>query len=288
MVTFNMRKLYIIMPTINMRSYVDGAYLSIINSEFPDDVKFRFCLLDQDSVDVDVKSWQEDHPETDYIRFSPRVALSAAWNEGVKKALEWGATHIGIFNDDVILHPKTLKHLMAFMDHTKYLLVTADNIKDRMSIETMMHMELPNEFTDHDCDPINDWRAEGPDFSCYMIRPETVAVIGKFDENFRGAYCEDQDYHIRINRALHWAKIYGDQKVPAEQIHAKRLSTAPYYHFASQTLARNAHIRDVISVQHGRNMHYYIQKWGAGHNEAMDGAGFIQPFGDATKNWRDW
>ena len=283
-----MRKLYIIMPTINMRSYVDHAYLSIRNSELPEDVEIRFCLLDQESTDMDVKRWQEDNPETDYIRFEPRIALAKAWNTGIKKAIEWGATHIGIFNDDIVLHPKTIKHLMNFMDKTGYLMVTADNIKDRMSLETMMQMELPKEFTDYDCDPIGDWRAEGPDFSCYMVDPKIIDIIGWFDENFIGAYCEDQDYHVRIRRAYEHIKNHNDKGIDAERVHAKRLSTAPYYHYASTTLAVNAHLRADIYDKHIHNQNYYLRKWGAEHPIAMDGRGNIQPFGVAGKDWRDW
>lgn len=283
-----MRKLYIIMPTINMRSYVEGAYESIRNSELPDDVEYKFCLMDQGSTSQDVKDWQKDYPETDYIRFEPRVALAKAWNIGVAKALEWGATHIGIFNDDIVLHPKTLKHLMNFMDHTKYLMVTADNIKDRMSKETMLQMELPKEFTDYDCDPIGDWRAEGPDFSCYMINPLIVDIIGKFDENFIGAYCEDQDFHVRIRRAYSHIKQHNDRDIDAERVHAKRLSTAPYYHYASTTLAVNEELRPDIYAKHANNRNYYLRKWGAEHPTAMDGKGNIQPFGIAGKDWRDW
>lgn len=265
-----------------------GAYNSILESRLPETI-VTFHLIDQDSNDG-TREWAKQKISETFIYTlnSPRIALAAAWNQGVKQGLELGADYIGIFNNDIILHPKTIKHMIAFMDETGYLLVTADNIADRMSLDTMLRMELPNEFTDYDCEPITDWRAEGPDFSCYLINKKTIDVIGWFDEGFLGAYCEDQDYHVRIRRACEHAKQHNDQEVEHTKIHAKRLSTAPYYHFASQTVKRNPKLGPEVSRMHGQNHNYYVNKWGAGHPIAMDGKGNIQPFGDATKDWKDW
>lgn len=292
-------KLAIVMPVINCLELTKAAFESI---SLP--VSWRFILIDQESNDG-TERWGEiceslnddahklsntfTYKGFTYIRNSPRLPLAAAWNQGVRKAFENPeCEYVAIVNNDVIFHPKTFDHLMAFMDKTGYLLVSADNIKDRMSSEVMLQMELPEKFTDYDCQPINDWRAEGPDFSCFMINRKTIEVVGWFDENFLGAYCEDQDYHARINRAYRHAKNHNDQGIDPERIHAKRLSTAPYYHYASQTLVRNTPLRHDISTMHGRNQSYYLQKWGGEHPAVMDGHGNIQPFGDASKDWRCW
>ena len=177
--------------------------------------------------------------------------------------------------------------MRAFMDKTGYLMTTGDNIKDRMSIETMLRLELPEPFTDFDTWKISDWRAEGPDFSCFLINRETIRVIGWFDENFIGAYCEDQDYHARSMMARKHTEQHNDQGIDANKIHFKRLSTAPYFHYASQTVARNINLRPEISLMHSKNMNYYTRKFGADHPNTMDGNGYAQPFGDASKNWRD-
>ena len=253
---------------------------------------WSFILTDQLSSDG-TREWGEgmenDHPSFQYRLNVPRVPLAQAWNQAVKTALkDPECEYIGIFNNDIVLHPKTIDHMIAFMDKTGYLLVSADNIKDRMSPETLQKLELPAEFTDYDCWPIEGWRAEGPDFSCFMINRRTIEVVGWFDENFKGAYCEDQDYHARINRAYRHAKLHNDLGIEPERIHAKRLSTAPYYHFASQTVAQNVDLRADVSSQHGRNQNYYLEKWGGEHPVVMDGGGNITPFGDARRNWKWW
>lgn len=288
-----MAKLYILMPVLNCLDMTKGAYDSIHI-----DCHSKLIIIDQASDDG-TKEWAEGMVGThikdgtflqvEYIRNDPRIALASAWNQGVKLALEdKECEYIAILNNDIVLHSKTLINLMRFMDKTGYLLVTGDNIKDKMSIEVMQQMELPKAFTDYDCDPINDWRAEGPDFSCYMINKETVRVIGTFDENFKGAYCEDWDFHRRIRGAFLHIKEHNDKGIEANRVHAKRLSTAPYYHYASQTLVRNTQLRNPISIQHGKNIDYYVKKWGAIHDQAMDGVGNTQPFGDASKDWTSW
>lgn len=224
-----------------------------------------------------------------YIRNEERKSVAGSWNQGVKEALaDPECQYMFILNNDIVLHDKTPDHLIAFMDATGYMMVTGDNIKDRMSIEVMLQQELPKEYTDFDMNKITDWRAEGPDFSCFLITPETIEKIGWFDEKFEGAYCEDWDYHRRIQAARIHAEKHDDQGIPAEKLHAKRLSTAPYYHYASQTIARNHELKHSISTYHGRNQAYYLEKWGASHDQAMDGVGNVTPFGRADMNWKNW
>lgn len=254
-------------------------------------IEARILLIDNASNDG-TKVWAEKEEAAGhlaYIRNETRRSVAQSWNQGIGIASkDPECEYIAILNNDIVLHPKTLYHLMAFMDKTGYLMVTGDNIRDRMSVETLGKLELPTPFTDFDCWPIEGWRAEGPDFSCFMINRETVRVVGTFDENFKGGYCEDQDYHKRIQCAREHAQQHHDQGIDPNRIHAKRLTTAPYFHFASQTIARNMDVRHEISRMHATNREYYVRKWGADHPEAMDGRGYRTPFGDASKGWRDW
>lgn len=287
-----MKKLYIVMPVINCLELTKAAVNSIRSA-----LDVTTILIDNGSDDGTQEWGQQMQGEMldsgryhfKYIRNDERKSVAASWNQGIKIAFEDpDCQYVAVLNNDILLHPKTLDHLIAFMDKTKYLMVTGDNVQSRMSPEVMMTLELPEKFTDYDCWPIEGWRAEGPDFSCFLINRETIRVIGWFDENYEGAYCEDQDYHARLSMARKWVEKYNDQGIAAERIHAKRLSTAPYYHFSSQTLTRNPQLRNQGAISHGKNQSYYIRKFGNEHPEVMDGHGFEQPFGDATKNWRDW
>ena len=282
-------KLYVVMPVVNCLELTMGAIDSIYTP-------CKILLIDNASTD-DTRFWgnkmnNQELPYgkiLEYIRNDTPKGVAASWNQGIKRAFEDPeCEYVAVLNNDIVLHPKTLDHMIAFMQKTNYLMVTADNIKDRMSIETLLKMELPTPYTDFDTWKIEGWRAEGPDFSCYLINRETIRVIGWFDENFEGAYCEDQDYHARCQRARDHIGKHNDQGIEVERVHFKRLSTAPYFHYASQSLARNPGIRHDVTINHGKNQSYYIRKWGGEHPFVMDGGGFVQPFGDATKNWRDF
>lgn len=284
-------KLHIVIPVINCLDLTKGAVESIRSG-----VSTNIILIDNASTDGTAR-WGEMMDKEQlpyglhfqYVRNNEAKGVAASWNQGIKLAFEDPeCEYVAVINNDVVLHPKTLDHLRVFMDRTGYLMVTGDNIKDRMSVDTLLQMELPHPFTDFDCWPIEGWRAEGPDFSCYMINRESIRVLGWFDENFVGAYCEDWDMHRRIQAARDHIKEHNDQNIPFDRVHAKRLTTAPYYHYASQTITRNPEYRRPISVNHGRNMSYYDSKWGVTHDQAMDGKGFKTPFGRADMNWRNW
>ena len=284
-------KLFIVMPVINCLEMTKEA-IDSIQAKVP----VKIILIDNASTDGTPRWGEEMNGESfignktlQYVRNNERKSVAASWNQGIKMAFEDPECEfVAVLNNDIILHPKTLDHLMAFMDKTGYLMVTGDNVKDRMSVDTLIKLELPQAFTDFDTWKIEGWRAEGPDFSCFMISRETIRIIGWFDENFKGAYCEDQDYHARLDRARRHIGQHNDHNIPVERIHFKRLSTAPYYHFASQTIARVPEIRNTAATYHGANQSYYLRKWGGEHPFVMDGGGNMQPFGDATKNWRDW
>lgn len=284
-------KLYIVIPALNCLELTKQTIESIKAN-----VPATILLIDNASTDGIPRYGEMMHNQEigygnilKYIRNNDRKSVAQSWNQGIRMAFEDPqCEYVAVLNNDIVLHPKTLNHLMAFMDHTGYLMVTGDNVKDRMSVEVLQTLELPNPFTDFDTWKIEGWRAEGPDFSCYMINRETIRVMGWFDENFHNAYCEDWDMHKRFQVAREHIEKHNDQQIPSERVHAKRLSTAPYYHYASQTVARNPEVRQRVAIEHGRNQGYYISKWGAIHDQAMDGVGFKTPFGDATKNWRSW
>lgn len=252
-------KLHIIIVALNNAQMTKDAVDSIVSP-----IPHYLHLMDQESTEQFVI--QAD----DYKRFSPKVPLSKAWNEGIVRALkDPECEYILIPNNDVLFHEVTVKGLLHGIDNLGYAMVTGENVAPRYSIEQFKALDNPGDL-EFDHRPISNWREEGPDFSCFMIKRDFVSKFGFFDENFTPAYCEDQDMHVRI--------IKGGS-------HAKRLTTAPYYHFGSQTLAHNAHISPAVSEGHMRNQQYYRKKWGNMHSEVLDGRGYDRPFGENKPVW---
>lgn len=282
-------KLYVVMPVVNCLEFTKDAIDSI---QSPCTV----IVIDNASTDG-TRSWGEsmngEHllygKVLKYVRNDVPKGVAASWNQGIKLAFEDDeCEYVAVLNNDIVLNKKTLPNMIAFMEKTGYLMVTGDNVKSKMGVENLTRLELPEPFTDFDTWKIEGWRAEGPDFSCFLINRETIRVIGWFDENYKGAYCEDQDYHVRCDRARRHIAAHNDQNIDVARVHFKRLSTAPYYHYASQTISRNESQRASIAQNHGHNETYRAIKWGASHPDAMDGGGNVTPFGNAAMNWRDW
>jgi GT2 family glycosyltransferase len=264
-------KLHIVMVVLNCLDMTKAAVDSI-KTKHP----YSLHIVDQESTDG-TKEWAEGKQNGKdfwYHRYSPKVALSEAWNRGIKESLsDPECEYIFIPNNDVIFHPTTIDNLIESIDETGYAMVTGENIAPRMSIDQMMAQEKHGD-KDFDMRPITSWMEEGPDFSCFMIKSGFTDQYGWFDENFYPAYCEDQDIHIRIIRA-------GG--------HAKRISRAPYYHFASQTIAKNPGITGLVHEGHAKNLNYYREKWGGDHNNVLEGKlGYQTPFNDPTNDHRFW
>jgi GT2 family glycosyltransferase len=256
-----MAKLYIVTPVVNCLYYTRNM-VSSIRTSYP----FKLIIVDNDSRDGTDRYCQDQQIEC--IRNVPRRGVSASWNQGIRRALadpECG--YIFVPNNDVIFHEKTIDNLIRFLDKTDYLMATGNNCNGHIALEQLKDLNPPD-FDEHDLQPITNWREEGPDFSCFMITPKTIEKVGFFDENFE-AFCEDNDFHYRI-----W--LAGG--------HARRISTAPYFHYGSMTLAENPG----LGVSTARSMPYFLKKWGTTPEQCMDGRGFKTPFSDPNKTLKDW
>lgn len=165
-------------------------------------------------------------------------SVSASWNIGTRQAIFEGYTHILIINDDVVIGPYTVDHLVNIMnDNPDIGVITGTDYRWSYSPDEMRGLEFPG----HTDDITN-----GPDFACFMITPESYEAIGEFDEEFSPAYFEDNDYTYRaylIDRP------------------AVRSLNGAFYHYGSQT--QNSTGKQIVPPkQFLRNKKRYIEKWG--------------------------
>ncbi len=256
-----MSKLHIICPVINCLHYTQRM-VSSIKTEQP----FKLTIIDNQSSDG-TDRWCEGQ-DIDCIRNDPRKGLSESWNMGFRKAMaDPECEYIFVPNNDVVFHPRTIDNLIRFIDKTGYAMVTGNNQNGVIPLEMLNDMDPPD-FDELDLRPITNWREEGPDFSCFLVKKDFVDKFGYFDENFL-AYMEDNCMHNRIH-------LLGE--------HARRISTAPYFHFGSITLVENPG----LGVSAANSMPYFIEKWGATPENCMDGGGYKTPYNDPTKDLRYW
>lgn len=160
-------------------------------------------------------------------------SVALAWNIQLDRIFRDGRPFITasdyalVVNNDVVLRSDTYRELLA--DGGPF--VTGVGVGDMKQIEG----------------PFIKSPSPHPDFSCFLIRREVWEKVGPFDENFKGAYCEDLDYHVRMQMA---------------GIRAVNIAM-PFYHHVSGTL-KNASPEEAqrIQDQANKNREYFKQKWG--------------------------
>jgi GT2 family glycosyltransferase len=138
-----------------------------------------------------LESVRTSHIWTPYIIPNWRInqCVSWAWNDGTRHAIADGCDYILIINDDILFGPHTIDVLVDHLDnHPECVMATACNIQE----------ELPDPYAifTYEADK-PELISPHPDFSCFMVRPDIFEKIGTFDENFKPAYFEDNDYHRR-------------------------------------------------------------------------------------------
>lgn len=126
--------------------------------------------------------------------------MAESWNLGLRTLFAAGAPYVLVINNDVRLKPETYRVLVE----------SGLRFATGVGVATKEQFEAP--FVRND--------RNHPDYSCYLIRRECWEKVGPFDENFKVAFYEDNDYHVRMWRAGIRGVCIG----------------IPFWHFGSATL----------------------------------------------------
>ena len=133
----------------------------------------RFDLFTRLMASVDVEVYPVIVPNYD-----KNIGVAAAWNYGMKKAIEHGCEYALICNDDITFTPGAINAIIDVLKNTDYCLVSP-NHNGEQRIESLL-----------------DGAAS---FFCFAVRPkELTEKVGWFDENIYPAYFEDNDMHRRM------------------------------------------------------------------------------------------
>jgi len=158
-----------------------------VRSALYQDVPVMVMLMDNYSSDGTL-SWMKSKPLIIPIHTEKQLSLAACWNKGLKAFFQSGSDEVLILNNDIEIRPDTYKMLRS-MNQPFVTCVSVDT-PDRLGVAGD---RSPNE--------ILMGARPHPDFSCFMIRREVTNRVGWFDESYYPAYCEDNDYHVRMHRA---------------------------------------------------------------------------------------
>lgn len=177
-----------------------------------------------------------DFPHLTIIDNPKGNILASAWNLGINLSFSREKNHSSfclLLNNDLILHPKAIDHLVKFA-HTypDFLLWSAS---EWPKARTLTQAKLTLSWSPH------------PHFSCFMVSPQTIKTIGYFDEHFTGGYFEDNDYHTRILVA---GKV------------AAATDSAKFYHYGSRTVNVDDDLKVTSQKYYQQNRQYFKKKWG--------------------------
>lgn len=215
-------KNWIICPVHNSLDLTITAY----NSFMLQDIDVQVLLVLNDPT-PQIISWANKLHDVPIIRLTSPTSVARAWNMG----LDWvfdaeNADYVLVVNNDVELLPETYRTLIE----TGEEFVTCVSVNERSQF-------IYNEIRE---------RRPHPDFSCFLIRNEVYKKVGRFDEEFKIAYCEDNDYHCRMHQAGIQSYCIG----------------LPFLHHGASTIKSvGDEKRSAIQLQADLNREYFFNKW---------------------------
>lgn len=216
---------WILVPVRNNLHLTQAAMKTFLRQDLPE---VRVLMIDNDSKDGTLEWARSLYPRIVIIRKYPPLSVAESWNKGLDLLFQDTPNqHVLVVNNDVELRFDTYRKLIE--DGGDF--VTAVGVNDRDQMATS--------------DP--SVKRPHPDFSCYLMRRHVWEKVGRFDENFKGAFCEDWDYHIRLQKA---------------GISACCIDI-PFYHVGSATInTMSPDDMHLMQDQAGLNRKYFKSKWG--------------------------
>lgn len=190
------------------------------------DIGVDVLFIDNDSTDGTAQWLSSLDIHT--IRNSPPKGVSESWNQGLGWWFSKGAEYVLCVNNDVALRLDTMRLLVE--DEGGFVTAVGNSDPKCILSTTPPTGKRPN-----------------PDFSCYLIRRWVWEKVGPFDENFKVGFCEDWDYHLRMERA-------GIQAYCID---------IPFYHVASGTLkCMKEEELAMVQAQATKNREHFKSKYG--------------------------
>lgn len=259
-------KVQIVIPSINLWSkYTLPCIHSVIAA--CKDVDYRIYFIDNGSEDETALEAAKLVSDTFFYHGNQESwGCAQSWNFGVKDAIEMGYDYAFILNNDILLHPESVNELVKRFENAKtnkVVVVPSGPVALEDNLDVVLEDDILAMVSCMDirseCDRPEDVltksvqdkdgveEAEHPHFSAFMLSLEQYQKVGEFDENFKPAYFEDNDYHYRI-------ELLGKKAIV--------LPTAMFYHYGSRTQNEAKTKPIVTSDLFEANRDYYVKKWG--------------------------
>lgn len=216
---------YIGIPTINLCRYLQETIDSI---QWDED--YKILLIDNGSIDG-TREWIQNSGH-EFILNPENYGVAKSWNQ----ILAWGFSHkdaeiVFVFNNDIHLHPECMHWLMDSVRNQGKEAVTGVNIGNKP------------EMLEHSTKPEPRY-SPAMNFSLFGLTKPVITRVGLFDEGFKLAYFEDNDYHHRMQ---------------LDEVEGVSDLWAHFTHYGSRTIKEGG---VNVSAAFANNRDYFRRKWG--------------------------
>ncbi|MBI3958330.1 MAG: glycosyltransferase family 2 protein [Chloroflexi bacterium] len=166
----------------------------------------HLLVVDQHSSDGSPERIRAACPEVEVLKLAQNVGFAAGMNAGIRHALQKGATHLLLLNNDTVVAPEMIAELMAQLKPGVGMVGPVIFYYDRpetvWSMGGGIHSLLLEMSGNHGrgqaipAQPVVQSFLSG----CALLLPrETVERVGLWDERFF-MYYEDLDYCLRVGK----------------------------------------------------------------------------------------
>ncbi len=179
--------------------------MECVESLYEDDRGIQVIVVDNGSTDGSTSFLKEHFPNLETIENETNLGYVKGANQGIKRALEQGASHILLINNDAIARPGMIRRLLDAMDGhpqvgvvgpkifyygTDVMWFNGGHFNHLLGLSTHPLMDRQDDGGDQD-------REVGFITGCAMlVRSQVFGDVGLFDEDFE-IYTEDLDFCLR-------------------------------------------------------------------------------------------
>lgn len=171
----------------------------------------HMIVVDNASTDGSADAIKSRFPSTTVLQMDRNLRFAGGNNVGIRYALDKGAAHVLLLNNDTTVAPDVLTHLVYRIESDVSIGMVAPKIlyhstPDRlwfaggtisMWTGTMMHIGIrEHDSGQHDTSKEIDY-ATG---CCILVRAKAIQEVGLLDESYF-MYTEDADWSMRFRRA---------------------------------------------------------------------------------------
>jgi len=196
---------YVVIPTFNHYKDTLRALDSLGKMTYPN---FKVLIVDNQSTDQTVALVREKHPDVELLIHPRNLGFAAGVNPGLQHALDQGADYVLLINNDVVVAPSMLTHLVAAMQPevgvAAPMIYFLDDPERIWSVGFRRH-PLLMEMRGGARGQMDKGQWQTPlevDYvlGCAMLlSAPALRKVGFFDERFF-FYYEDLDYSLRFQR----------------------------------------------------------------------------------------